>query len=919
MFDINETFYTFGVHFEQKEPMNKKLYLIDGHALIFKMYYAFLRHPMINSKGADMSILFGFTKYILELIEKEKPTHFAVAFDPPGGTFRHEMYPEYKGTRSETPQLIIDSLEPLIELCTAMGFPVLMIKGFEADDVIGSMAKRAEKEGFDTYMVTPDKDYGQLISEHIFQFKPGKSGSESEIIDCAKVCEKYGISRPEQVVEILTICGDSSDNVPGVKGVGEVGAGKLIAKFGTVENIYAHIDELTPKQREAFENSKGHIQLSHELVTIKTDIPLDVTEEQLRLTGEYSPEVADLFEKYEFGSLRKYLGNIAPAVVKEEEKHLDFKGATAEQVCAAAAKDGRCAIIVESDGSGIFAAIKKVTVSANAEAAGKTQAENSECIVAEGQPKDFADILSNGDIEKYGYDLKLQRNLLAHEGVELTGRLMDIELMHYLINPEKSHKIEILTRTYLGVNLEEMMTGADAKEEVPQTLSLFDEVPEDEPESNRQAEAAATLLLGEKVLEEMASLDLGGLYDTMEEPLMKVLSDMEQEGVKVDLAQLRRYSAGLAAEMNAIQERVREMAEDPNLNILSPIQVGNLIFEKLRLDPKVKPKAGARYSYPTDEDTLSALADKHPIVNEILEYRAVRKLLSTYIDPLPTYVSPATGKIHTTFNQALTATGRLSSSKPNLQNIPIRTERGKEIRKAFVPSRPDGVIVSADYSQIELRIMAHLSCDMHLIEAFRNGQDVHAITAAKIFGISPEEVTSDQRRIAKTANFGIMYGISAFGLSQRLHIGRAEAKKIIEDYFANFPAISSYIEDTLTAARETGYVETIFGRRRYLPDINSKNGTVRSLAERNAINAPIQGTSADIIKLAMINVDRRLKQEGLQSRMVLQIHDELVFDAAKEEVEKLCKIVREEMENVTTLSVPLTVECNYGNNWLEAH
>ena len=405
----------------------------------------------------------------------------------------------------------------------------------------------------------------------------------------------------------------------------------------------------------------------------------------------------------------------------------------------------------------------------------------------------------------------------------------------------------------------------------------------------------------------------------MEEPLLKVLSAMEMEGVKIDTVQLRRYAASLAAEMNGIQERVREMAEEPDLNIMSPKQIGVLLFEKLNLDPKVKPKSGNRYSYPTDEDTLSALADKHPIINEILEYRGVKKLLSTYIEPLPTYISPVTGKIHTTFNQALTATGRLSSSKPNLQNIPIRTERGKEIRKAFVPSRPDGLILSADYSQIELRIMAHLSCDTHLISAFRNGQDVHAMTAAKIFGIAPEDVTSDQRRIAKTANFGIMYGISAFGLSQRLHIGRAEAKKIIEDYFANFPAISAYIEDTLASAREFGYVETLFGRRRYLPDINSKNGTVRSLAERTAINAPIQGTSADIIKLAMINVSRRIAEEGLESRMVLQIHDELLFDTIPEEVERLGRIVREEMENVIELSIPLTVECNYGNNWLEAH
>ena len=887
--------------------MNKKLFLIDGHALVFKMYYAFLRHPMINSKGADMSILFGFTKYILELIEKEKPTHLAVAFDPPGGTFRHEMYPEYTGTRQETPQLIIDSLEPLCELCKAMRFPVLMVKGFEADDVIGSMAKRSEKEGFTVYMVTPDKDYGQLISSNILQYKPGKSGNESEIIDSAKVCEKYGISRPEQVVEILTICGDSSDNVPGVKGVGEVGAGKLIAKYGTVENIYEHISELTPKQREAFENSKGHIGLSHELVTIKTDIPLDVTAKEMELDTEYSPEVADLFEKYEFGSLRKFIGNVKPTETTEAPK-LDFQEVGVGEICKAARSNGRCAIIVEGEGSGIFTGIRKVTVSV-------CKGEDA-CLVAEGNAEDFADILADGSIEKFGYDLKYQRNLLVHNGLKLEGRLMDIELMHYLINPEKSHKIEILSRTYLGINLEELTAEPQEKE---QTLSLFDMVPEEEETGNRLAETAVTLLLGGKVMNEMSELDLMNLYDTMEEPLMKVLSDMELEGVKVDLAQLRRYASGLAAEMNEIQERVREMADDPNLNILSPIQVGTLIFEKLRLDPKVKPKTGARYSYPTDEDTLSALADKHPIINEILEYRGVRKLLSTYIDPLPNYVSTSTGKIHTTFNQALTATGRLSSSKPNLQNIPIRTERGKEIRKAFVPSRPDGVIVSADYSQIELRIMAHLSCDTHLIEAFRKGQDVHAITAAKIFGLSPEEVTADQRRIAKTANFGIMYGISAFGLSQRLHIGRSEAKKIIDDYFANFPAISSYIEDTLASARETGYVETLFGRRRYLPDITSRNGTVRALAERNAINAPIQGTSADIIKLAMINVAKRIEKEGLQSRMVLQIHDELVFDAVREEVETLTAIVKEEMENVTKLSVPLTVECNYGNNWLEAH
>jgi len=814
------------------------------------------------------------------------------------------MYPDYKGTRSETPQLVIDALDPLCELCRAMGFPVLMVKGFEADDVIGSMAKRAEKEGFTVFMVTPDKDYGQLISPHIFQYRPGKSGSENELIDVVKICGKYGISRPEQVIDILTICGDASDNVPGVKGVGEVGAGKLIAKYGSVEGIYANIGQLTPKQKEAFESAKGHIYLSHELVTIKTDIVLDVTASEMEVTGAYSPEVADLFEKYEFGSLRKFLGEAAAAAPKAG-RTLSFKESTAREVCRIAAASGRCSLITEGQGEGFFTEVRKITMAAG----------DSEIIVAEGSMEDFAAIAADPGIVKYGYDLKFQRNILKHNGVVLSGKLMDIELMHYLINPEKSHKIDILARTYLDVNIEEDESGKAGNE----NLSLFDEVPEDKEESKKYMEAAATLMLGEKVWEEMKGLDLHGLYESIEEPLVSVLSDMELEGVKMDIVQLRRYASSLAAEMNEIQDRVREMAGEPELNILSPKQIGVLLFEKLKLDPKIKPKAGVRYSYPTDEDTLSSLADKHEIINEILEYRGVKKLLSTYIEPFPNFISPVTGKIHTTFNQALTATGRLSSSKPNLQNIPIRTERGKEIRKAFVPSRPDGVIVSADYSQIELRIMAHLSCDTHLIQAFRNGQDVHAITAAKIFGISLDEVTQDQRRIAKTANFGIMYGISAFGLSQRLKIGRAEAKKIIEDYFANFPAISSYINDTIAAARETGYVETLFGRRRYLPDINSKNATVRSLAERNAINAPIQGTSADIIKLAMINVTKRMETEGFKSRMVLQIHDELVFDAAAEEVERLEAIVREEMENVIRLSIPLTVECNHGNNWLEAH
>ena len=523
----------------------------------------------------------------------------------------------------------------------------------------------------------------------------------------------------------------------------------------------------------------------------------------------------------------------------------------------------------------------------------------------------FSDLLSDPEIEKFGYDLKLAENILRYNGIDLNGKLSDVGLMHYLINPEKSHKLDVLAKTYLGIDL-----NSEEPAEEAEPLSLFD-APAEVADASESEATAAALLVGLKVRADMETHSLTRLYDEMEEPLMRVLGKMERVGVKVDLEQLREFAEALRTEMNEREARIREMAEEPELNISSPKQVGDLLFGKLQLDPKAKKTA--RGSYPTDEATLTALADKSPIIGEILEFRAVKKLLSTYIEPFPTYVSPKTGRIHTTFNQALTATGRLSSSNPNLQNIPIRTERGKEIRKAFVAGEADGYIVSADYSQIELRIMAHLSQDSHLISAFRNGVDVHAATAEKIFGVPHEDVTPEQRRVAKTANFGIMYGISSFGLAQRLGVSRSEAKKIIDDYFAAFPAVRSYIDDTIAAARENGYVETLFGRRRYLPDINSKNATVRGLAERNAVNAPIQGTSADIIKLAMIGVDKKMTEEGLKSRMVLQIHDELLFDTVPGETEKLMSIVKEQMEHVTELTVPLTVECNYGKNWLEAH
>ena len=891
------------------EAKDKRIFLIDGHALVFKMYYALLRRPMVNSKGVDTSILYGFTKYLLELIDRQKPEYLAVAFDPPGGSFRNKLYPAYKANRDATPQLVIDALDPLCEICRAMDIPVLMIPGFEADDVVGSMAKRAEREGLKVYMVTPDKDYGQLVSPNIYQYKPPKSGSDPEILDCAAVCAKYGIDRTEQVIDMLAICGDASDNVPGVKGVGEVGAGKLIRSYGSLEGIYEHIDELSPRQKQMFEEARDHIDLSKVLVTIKTDIEIDVPTESMAMDGQVEKRICELFDLYEFGSLKRYLNSFRIKDIHEETKprknDVPFREVSAEEICRAAIVSGCCAIVPDGKNSVAVAVPDGKDSLAVAVPDGKgaiTAAvpDGKEIMVAMGDRMLFRECLDNPAIKVYCCDIKewLKDNCIA-------GTLMDCSLMDYVNNPEKSHRFDSLVSSLLGVELK-------PKEANP-TLFGEDESEEDDGKGALLA-CAATLQLGRLLETELARQGLSDVYLKIEEPLIRVLAKMEKDGVKMDLDSLRSFAAGLREEVQQREEKIRAMAGNPNLNISSPKQIAALLYDELQLLQRKK-----KGNDSTDEETLLSIEDRHPIVREILEFRAAKKLLSTYIEPFPGYISRSDGKIHTCFNQALTATGRLSSSNPNLQNIPIRSERGKEIRKAFVPSREGGVIMSADYSQIELRIMAHLSQDRHLIEAFNSGLDVHKATAAKIFGIDSSEVSAEQRRIAKTANFGIMYGISAFGLSQRLSCSRAEAKQIIDDYFESFPAIRSFIEDTLTAARENGYVETIFGRRRFVPDVNSRNGTVRALAERNAVNAPIQGTSADIIKMAMAGVDRRLSEAGLKSRMVLQIHDELLFDALEEEIDTLKAIVVEEMENVVRLSVPLTVECDYGKNWLEAH
>ena len=882
----------------------KKLYLIDGHALIFRSYYAFLRRPMINSKGEDTSILFGFTKTLTDLIIRERPSHLAVAFDPPSKTFRHELYPLYKANRAETPELIKSALDPLIEIVNSMSIPVLMRPGFEADDVIGTLAKKAESEGFTVFMLTPDKDYGQLVSEKIFQCKPGKNGGENIIIGPEQIKEEYGINDPRSVIDILAIWGDASDNVPGVRGVGEVGSRKLIQKYGTVENIYKHLDELPAKQQDAFREAEGHIALSKHLVTIETSVDVECKEDDLILGTPHFAELKKLFDKYEFPSLKRQIPQL-------EEIFITDKSITLTEATASEEKSGNTlSFSVATPDKVIEEAIIKGIVGVSVR--GDKISISSSNLVANLLPDQkilLRDILQNRDVTICGFDIKSLLNSMSAIGIKPLGKLWDVELMHYLLMPERSHKIEILSQSYLGINLESEKELVQADLFSSQNIAA-----EEESGEKLNAEASVMIPLAQKLREE---LERGGtlkLYEDIEMPLIYVLASMEQEGINLDTEMLKEYGMALSKELDDIEKRVREMAEDPSLNVSSPKQLSVILYDKMDLG--LGKKGGGRS---TDEETLMEIIDKHPIIPAILEYRNLKKLISTYIEPLPALVSGSSGKLHTTYNQALTATGRLSSVKPNLQNIPIRTERGREIRRAFIPSRPDGVILSADYSQIELRLMAHMSGDPDFIDAFRQGRDIHSATASKIFGIPEEELTKEQRGRAKTANFGIIYGISSFGLSQRLNIPRAESKKLIEDYFRSYPKVKEYMTGMTEMAKKDGYVTTLYGRRRYLPDINSRNQVVRGLAERNAVNAPIQGSAADIIKVAMIRLWKRLQNENLKSKMVLQVHDELVFDVFPGEEEILSVIVKEEMERVIELSVPLTVECQYGRNWLEAH
>lgn len=878
-----------------------KLFLIDGHALIFKMYYAFLGRPMVNSRGEDTSIIFGFTRYLLDLIGREHPTHIAVSFDPPGGTFRNRLYPAYKANRGETPQLVIDSLEPLTNIVKALDIPVLMVHDFEADDVIGTVAKRFHSSEMDVYMVTPDKDYGQLVGPGIYQLKPGKGGSDSEILGVKQICDKYGLSSTSQVIDMLALCGDASDNVPGVQGIGPVGASKLLDKYGTLENIYAHLDELTARQKTMFESAKDHIALSKELVTIRTDVPIDVELSQMKISSSIGSKIISYIEYYQMPSLSRLIDSLWK---------VDLSGVIAGKNDESKKTDALSFRKVD------FSEIQSAAVGAKALSIYTTDFQHASICVGDavytGPIVQAKALLEDASIEKRGYSIKSQMSRLRDAGIVLNGRLMDVELLHYVLNPERNHHLDAIVKEFLGVDL-------DAHEGQAVSLSLFDEPRQDSfsVEESRQGDRESALAIWKCAPMVYEALDsMRSVYDGIEEPLIRVLYIMESYGVRIDVSVLKDFTRSLKDRMSECEKRIREIADNPNLNVASPKQLGELLFEKLQIDPKMK-RTG-KGSWPTDEETLSALSDKNPVVEDILEYRGTRKLLSTYIEPLPGYISPKDGRVHTTFNQALTATGRLSSSSPNLQNIPIRTEDGQQIRKAFVA--PQGsVVMSADYSQIELRVMAHCCGDEHMIKAFKDGEDIHKTMAAKIFGKSLEDVTPEERRKAKTANFGIMYGISAFGLAQRLKISRTEASKLITDYYASFPSIRQFLDKVLDDARKNGYVQTLFGRRRYVPDVNSRNANVRSIAERNAINAPIQGTAADIIKLAMIGVQDELEKRNLHSHLVLQIHDELVLEVPCDEIDIVKKMLIERMEGVMQLSVPLTVECNYGKDWLEAH
>ncbi|MDX9852319.1 MAG: DNA polymerase I [Tenuifilaceae bacterium] len=922
--------------------MPKKLLLLDAYALIYRAYFAFINRPIRNSKGLNTSAVYGFTKTLLDALKRFEPTHIAVAFDLSGPTFRTELFPEYKANREETPEDIRLAVPIIKELLQSLNITILQMKGFEADDIIGSMAKQAERQGFEVLMMTPDKDYGQLLSDNITVVKPGRSGSDIETVTKELFCKEYGITAPNQFIDILALWGDKSDNIPGVPGIGEKTAAKLISQYGTIDAIIENIDKLSKAQKENILANKEQLYLARTLTTIKLDINLELHADEL-IRKEYDkPKLKAILEEMEFKSLLKELveepkpvaptavqGNlfgfddtVKPAVQSDyltiADKKVDYRVmanpdqrkeliatlSSAKEICFDTETTGLDPIT--STLVGLSFAVKEGTAWYVPIPSNQQEAQS---ILNEFKP-----IFENEGITKIGQNIKFDLLMLRAYGVTLKGYMFDTMLAHYLLEPDMRHNMNYLAEqllNYKPIEIEELIGKKGAGQLNMRSIPVV-------KISVYAAEDADITLQLKNILEpRLQNEGLTELYKEIEAPLVEVLAEMELTGVRIDSDSLNEFGKSLNTELINLDNEIKELAQTPDLNISSPKQLGEVLFEKLKIASDVKMTKTKQYS--TSEEELLKYKDKHPIIDKILEFRSIKKLLSTYIEALPALVSQKTGRIHASFNQAVAATGRLSSNNPNLQNIPIREERGREIRKAFIPSDDNHIILSADYSQIELRLMAHMSQDPSLCEAFLNNEDIHTATAAKIFKVPIAEVTREQRSSAKTANFGMIYGISAFGLSQRLNISRTEAKELIDGYFGTYTGVKAYMDSCIANAREKGYVTTLLGRKRYLPDINSNNGTVRGLAERNAINAPIQGSAADIIKVAMIRINKRLKQENLQSKMIIQVHDELVFDALKSELSTLQQLVKEEMEGAIKLSVPLIAESGVGDNWLKAH
>ena len=967
-----------------------KLFLLDAYALIYRAYYGFIKSPRINSKGFNTSAILGFVTTLEEVLKNENPTHIGVAFDPSGPTFRHEAYEQYKAQREETPEVIRASVPLIKQIIEAYRIPILEVSGFEADDVIGTLAMQAAERGITTYMMTPDKDYGQLVQEHVFMYRPKHSGG-FEVMGTEEVKAKYGLTDTKQMIDILGLMGDASDNIPGCPGVGEKTAQKLIAEFGGIDQLLAHTDQLKGALKKKVEENVEQIKFSKFLATIKTDVPITLDMEKLVREEPDSPTLRALFEELEFRTLiqRKFdsaslsqqakpqtvspSAKMAKAAKASAQTSMDlfagtlFGGEEAKPskeehgASQATSTEGNLFAIFPDEGTGneenrnlkalnqaevnyqlidtqekrleILQKLRTSEILTLDTETTSTEPMNAELVgislaVEENEAfyipipsnreealkivNEFKPLFENPSTLKIGQNIKYDMIVLANYEIQVRGPLFDTLLAHYVLQPELRHNMDYLAEIYLNyqtIHIDELI-GAKGKKQ----LSMRDLQPE-EVYLYACEDADITLKLKNVLEKELKQAGVEKLFYEIEMPLVPVLVSMERNGVRIDTDSLKQSSIHFSNRLSEIEQAIYELAGTP-FNISSPKQVGEVLFDKLKIVEKAKKTKGGQYV--TNEEVLESLRNKHEIVGKILDYRGIKKLLSTYIDTLPQLINPRTGRIHSSFNQAVTSTGRLSSSNPNLQNIPIRDEDGKEIRKAFIPD--EGCrFFSADYSQIELRLMAHLSGDPHLIEAFRQGDDIHTATAAKVFKVAPEEVTSDMRRKAKTANFGIIYGISTFGLAERMNVPRAEAKTLIDEYFASYPRIKEYMNESIDQAREKGYVETIFHRKRYLPDISSHNATVRGYAERNAINAPIQGSAADIIKVAMARIYERFQSNNLKAKLILQVHDELNFSVPEEEMEQVQQIVIEEMERAYPMQIPLRADFGWGKNWLEAH